>query len=214
MIIEGKIAIKAALQYGKREVKALHLPKKNDKDLNYIKKLAKDIPIYEADSAKAEVGYRKSDVLDEDGPIFCLLGIQDPYNLAYCLRTLAALGCQNVILDGYDFGESEAKILRSSAGAYDLLNIYSGDYFNYLKRLKEAGYRILCLQRGDNSLSIKDYPFDDKAIIILGGEKRGIPTKILELADTNLFIPYGSTFRNALNAAEALAIVAWEVYRD
>ena len=50
--------------------------------------------------------------------------------------------------------------------------------------------------------------FEDKALFMLGGEKRGISSELLELCDEELYISYGSDFRNALNACAALDVVA------
>ena len=47
---------------------------------------------------------------------------------------------------------------------------------------------------------------------MLGGEKRGISSQLLELCDEYLFISYGSDFRNSLNACGALDVVATLLY--
>ena len=66
--------------------------------------------------------------------------------------------------------------------------------------------------RSGNSKDVFDQRFKDKSLFILGGEKRGISSKLLELCDEHLYISYGSDFRNALNACAALDVVATLLY--
>ena len=49
---------------------------------------------------------------------------------------------------------------------------------------------------------------------MLGGEKRGISSELLELCDDYLYIPYGSDFRNALNACGALDVTATLLFKQ
>lgn len=234
MLIAGKIAIKAALKYQKRKVELIYLLKDKplNKDTLYILKLAKEKKIkikYLEEKSFNDLGAEKScggllasvsqrvkedmTVLKSD-VIFYLCGLEDPYNFAYSLRTLCAFGFTNILTSLRDFKESEALILRSSAGAYDfahIVNVEDGE--KALKTYKDKGYKVLALQRGDNSISLYSTPFRGKVIIILGGERRGISHKLLNLVDQKIVIPYGSDFKNALNATSALAIVASEIYR-
>ena len=49
---------------------------------------------------------------------------------------------------------------------------------------------------------------------MIGGEKRGISKKLEELSDKNLFIPYGSDFRNSLNAYSACDVISTLLYKQ
>lgn len=231
MIIEGAISVKAALSGGVRRVERVYInAKKKTRDFNYIRSLCKNnnIPILEMDSEElsgilntagnggigAEVSLRTDSDFD-DTDVFCLNGIEDPYNLGYCLRTLYALGIRNVLLDQRDYSNMEAQILRSSAGAYDFINIRrSSDLVADLQELKKQGYYLYGLYRGQEALDVFDIEFKPKAVFILGGEKRGIAAKVLELCDACLYISYGSSFRNALNAAAACDVLATLLYRQ
>ena len=160
----------------------------------------------------AEVSNRKYDEFD-DGDIFYLDGIEDPFNLGYALRTLYAFGIKNVLLSNRDYTYMESQLLKSSAGAYDMLNIkIADDAINQIKGYKEAGYYLYGLYRGDNSKDIFDVKFNQKALFMLGGEKRGISSEILALCNEYLYISYGSDFRNSLNACGALDVVATLLY--
>ena len=225
MIIEGAISVKAALQNKKRQITEIYISKdKKTKDFNYIRKLARseNVPLREmkAEELKeilsgksnggigAEVSLRKEDEFSE-GDIFYLDGIEDPFNLGYAMRTAYALGVKNILLSQRDYGPLEMQLLKSSAGAYDMLNIrICKDPFDDITALKNNGYYLYGLFRGENSKDIFDVTFKDKALFMLGGEKRGISSALLEMCDEHLYIAYGSPFRNSLNACAALDVVA------
>ena len=229
MIIEGAISVKSAISNSKRDIKVVYINKdKKTKDFNYIRKITKlnNIELKECGKQEletiatgksfggvlAEVSNRKYDEF-EDGDIFYLDGIEDPFNLGYAMRTLFAFGIKNVLLSARDYSMMESQLLKSSAGAYDMLNIkIAEDALTDIKSFKDNGYHLYGLYRGDNSKDIFDVKFSDKALFMLGGEKRGISSELLNLCNDYLYISYGSDFRNSLNACAALDVVATLLY--
>ena len=229
MIIEGAIAVKAAVLSGKRDVVEVYISSsKKTKDFHYIRRICKerDIPVREMNEQElfsvlsgkshggigAEVSSRREDDFDE-GDILFADGIEDPFNLGYVMRTAYAFGVRNVLLPKRDYSTMEAQLLKSSAGAYDLLNIRiqeEGD----LERYKEEGYHLMGMFRGEGAEDIFEVSFPQKSLFILGGEKRGIKKEILALCDKYLYISYGSDFRNALNAAAAADVLLTLLYRQ
>lgn len=231
MIIEGAIAVKTAISCGKREVKKVYIDSsKKTKDFAYIRWLCKDKNIELIESAKedllnmakgktfggilAEVTNRSNDEFD-DGDIFFIDGIEDPFNLGYIMRNLYAFGIKNILLGKRDYTNMEEQLLKSSAGAYDLMNVrVSDDSFNEIKELKDKGYTLYALQRSDTSQDAFEVSFKNKALFMLGGEKRGISSSLLDLCDELIYIPYATNFRNALNACNAAAVVATLIFKE
>lgn len=229
MIIEGAISVKAAINNHNRDVNTVYIDvNKKTKDFNYIRKITKlnNIELKECSKDElsniaigksfggvlADVNNRKNNDF-EDGDIFYLDGIEDPFNLGYAMRTLYAFGVKNVLLSKRDYSEMETQLLKSSAGAYDMLNIkVVEDEIYQIKELKNKGYYLYGLYRGDNSSDIFDVQFKTKSLFMLGGEKRGISSELLNLCDEYLYISYGSDFRNSLNACGALDVVATLLY--
>ena len=226
MIIEGSISVKACIEANKREIIELYIQKdKKTKDFNYIRKIAKNKNIKINELSKEElssfligkshggiganVKERKEDSLEKLNDIFFIDGIEDPFNLGYIFRNLYAFGFKDIIIPRRDFNNMEAQLLKSSAGAYEKINLYfSDDNIKTINELKEDGYKTYALFRGDNSKDIFEISFSNKNLIIIGGEKRGINKEILNLCDEYLYIPYGSDFRNSLNASNALGVVS------
>ena len=124
-------------------------------------------------------------------------------------------GFMNVLLSERDYSLMEAQLFKSSAGAYDLLNIrVTSDALEDIKNYKNNGYHLYGLYRGENSKDIFEEGFEHKALIMLGGEKRGIRSDLLELCDDYLYIPYGSDFRKSLNACGALDVTATLLFQQ
>ena len=231
MIVEGAISVKAVIQNQKREIQKVYINKeKKTKDFNYIRKLCRQNNIELIELANEElssylqgkshggvgieVSSRRNDGFT-DGDIFYLDGIEDPFNLGYSMRTLYAFGVKNVLLSKRDYTYMEAQLLKSSAGAYDMLNVkVAEDALAEIQEYKNNGYYLYGLYRGDGSKDIFDVNFKDRTLFMLGGEKRGISSELLELCDEYLFISYGSDFRNSLNACGALDVVATLLYRQ
>lgn len=236
MIIEGNISVKAALLGNKREVKEIYvLDNKKDKDTSFILHKAKErnIPIHlctkeEIDEKSsghthggllAEVGMRSYENLDEllhtNNPFFVLMeGIEDPFNLGYVMRTLYSAGCDGLIIKERSFGDSESIILKSSAGAYEYLNIISSkDVIEDIKKIKEKGIKAICAMRKD-AIAYTEANLKKPLLLAIGGEMRGLSSKVLQEMDQNIYIPYANDFRNALNASSATAVLAYEVKRQ
>lgn len=231
MKIEGAISVKAAIEGKKRAVKEIYIDKDNHtKNFNYIRELAKknNIKINEESSDSllnfkpgktfggilAEVELRNEDELI-DGDIFYVCGIEDPFNLGYIIRNLYAFGVNNIILDKRDYSTLDAQILKSSAGSYDFINVkYSDSVSDLIRDYKNNNYKVYALTREDDSKDIFNIEFNNPSLIIIGGEKRGISSKVMETIDEKIYIPYGNDFRNSLNASNALACVATLLYKQ
>lgn len=224
MIIEGAISVKAAIASNKRSINQVYIDRdKKTKDFNYIRKLCKNKNIKVEEIKRedftsfnvgktfggiiADVSKRNSDELT-DGDIFVVDGVEDPFNLGYIARSLYALGVNNIVLPTRDYSYMEAQILKSSAGAFEYMNVkYSDDFESLVKSLKKD-YKVYGLKRSDESKDIFNEEFKEKALFLLGGEKRGLSANLEALCDKYLYIPYGNDYRNALNACSACAIVA------
>ena len=231
MIIEGAISLKACINNSKRDIKLVYIDKKKKtKDFNYIRKIIreKNISVKEIDAEEfssltngkthggivAEVSGRRYDEFS-CGDVFFLDGIEDPFNLGYILRTLYAFGVKNVLLPEKDYSNMEGQLLKSSAGSYEMMNIkLTSNPLEDVRKLKEEGYVSYALKRGDDATDIFNEKFAIKSLFLLGGEKRGISSELLQMSDECLYISYGSDFRNSLNACGALDVVVTLLYKQ
>jgi 23S rRNA (guanosine2251-2'-O)-methyltransferase len=145
---------------------------------------------------------------------FVLLdGIEDPYNFGYALRSLYAAGVDGILLPERNWMSAAGVVCRASAGASELLPIYIGDAENAVSTMKGKGYRIISADLRD-SVSLYDADLSLPLLLVVGGEKRGISSTILETSDLRVRIDYAREFAASLSAASAATVCAYEVFRQ
>ena len=236
MLLEGNVSVKAAILGNHRKVEKLYYDKhKNDKDLNFILHRAKEkgIPCMPLDreeinamatgrthgglvaEASPRVYQELSECMHGKTPFLVLLeGVEDPFNLGYIIRTLYSAGCDGLILPRHDWASAESTIAKSSAGAFEYMNIVmSDDLPQLVKDIKKQGVKTYAAMRKD-AITYLEADYRKPSLIAIGGEMRGLSSAVRNEIEQNIYIPYANDFRNALNAASAAAVLSFEVYRQ
>lgn len=233
--IEGGLSVKAAMLAGSRQIEAVYLDEaRHDKDAHFIVRKAqeKNIPVIlksrswiEAHAQGrthggliAQVQPRRfqqlSDVMTENPYVFVVEGVEDPFNLGYIMRSLYSAGASGLLLPKRSWEKVESTILKSSAGASEYLNvIMSEDLPGDIAALKKQGLKAYAAMRRD-AIAYWDASYAGPCLIAIGGEMRGLSSKVLAQMDQNIYIPYANDFRAALNAAGAAAAIAFEGFRQ
>ena len=236
MLLEGNVSVKAAILGNHRKVEKLYYDKhKNDKDLNFILHRAKEkgipcMPLEREEinamatgrthgglvaEASPRVYQELSECMHGKTPFLVLLeGVEDPFNLGYIIRTLYSAGCDGLILPGHDWSSAESTIVKSSAGAFEYMNIVmSDDLPKLVKDIKKQGIKTYAAMRKD-AITYLEADYRKPSLIAIGGEMRGLSSAVRNEIEQNIYIPYANDFRNALNAASAAAVLSFEVYRQ
>ena len=151
--------------------------------------------------------------IEDNGFYIMLDGIEDPYNFGYSLRSLYASGVSGIILPERNWLSAAGIVCRASAGASEQLNIYISPDDSFVSTFKDKGYKIVCADL-DNSIPMYDADLKKPLLLIVGGEKRGISSSVLQQADFIVRIEYGKEFPAALSAASASTVLGFEVYRQ
>ena len=149
----------------------------------------------------------------QDGVYVMLDGIEDPYNFGYAVRSIYASGADGIILSPRNWMEVSGIVSKSSAGASELMDMYIADPSEAIGLFRKQGYKVVCAGIR-NSISMYEAELKKPLFLIVGGEKRGISSKIENESDTVVRIEYGREFRGSLSAASAATIMAYEIYRQ
>ena len=235
IIFEGALSVKAVIEGGHRLVSEVMIDQeKDDRNTRYIINLARSkkitvtrverVAIDEVSSGKTHGGiicfarsrkYQNNITLEKENPFVVVLeGIEDPFNLGYILRTLYASGCDLVVSGTRNLDHCDSVICKSSSGASEMINwCHSDDLAQSVEALKEAGLKVVCAARNE-AVDMYDYDYNQPLVMCIGGEMRGLSSSILSLSDQNIVIPYDNDFRNSLNASSAVAVLAYEAYRQ
>ena len=153
------------------------------------------------------------DALKSDGFYVLIEGIEDPYNFGYAIRSLYACGVDGLVLSPRNWMSAAGVVCRSSAGASEMLPMYTCDGAEAAGIFRELGYKICCAGIRD-SVSSFDADLKKPVFLIVGGEKRGISRALLDTADTVVRIDYGREFAGSLSAASAASMLGYEVLRQ
>ena len=64
------------------------------------------------------------------------------------------------------------------------------DIVAWLRGMKrDGGWSLVGLEQTDDSVSLPEFEFPDRTILVLGAEKEGIPMDVLRLLDSTVEIP-------------------------
>jgi 23S rRNA (guanosine2251-2'-O)-methyltransferase len=136
-------------------------------------------------------------------------GVEDPHNLGAIVRTANAAGADAVIIpERRAVGVTEA-VAKAAAGALEYVPVVRvANITRTIEELKKNGFWIYGLdERGVEAYDKTD--FGSKAVIVLGGEGKGLHQLVREHCDILLRIPMAGTIPS-LNVSVAAGIVLFE----
>lgn len=145
----------------------------------------------------------------------CVLldGVQDPGNVGTILRTAAACGVSNVLLNKTCADAFSPKVLRAAMGANFLLNIF--EYVDFIEFLQQfSGSLNITTLNHTHIKSLYDLDLQSRPIAwVFGNEGAGVSPEITRLADYGVKIPMmGRT--ESLNVAMAASVCLFEQMRQ
>lgn len=135
-------------------------------------------------------------------------GVEDPYNFGYCVRSLYAAGADGLVLPERNWMSASGVVAKSAAGTSELFDIFVDDLESAVDKFKACGFKIICAEIRD-SVSLYEADLTGPILFIIGGEKRGISSKLAAKADMNIRIDYKREFRGSLPTASAVSIIAF-----
>ena len=159
-------------------------------------------------ATKRKFSQVNSDFINPNGFYALIDGIEDPYNFGYCVRSLYASGADGLILPTRNWMEASGTVARSAAGTSELLDIFVSDPEEAVLTFKKLGFKVICAEIRD-SVSLYDADLTGPILFIIGGEKRGISSKLSKHADMNVRIDYQRSFNGSLPTTSAVSIIAF-----
>ena len=243
-IVAGFVSVKSILESKSREVYQLLLEKERFDSVmrstlraaerrQYEMLLSSGIPVTyltaeafteavqgsTAGGIAAEVGERKflslEEILSKKIGYFAILdGIEDPFNFGYALRSLYAAGVDGVILPERNFFTATETVVRSSAGASELLPCcIVPDLAKACAAMKENGIKLVSTAKNDKAKDLFHTNFRRPLCVIYGGERRGISAGVMEQCDAVVKIKYPRNCHYSLPACSAISIISFEIGR-
>jgi tRNA G18 (ribose-2'-O)-methylase SpoU len=136
-------------------------------------------------------------------------------NLGGLCRTCEIFGITELIVPNMRITNDEMfKTLCVTADKWMRLNaVEPQDLSKYLTNMKAKGYKLIGIEQTTKSISLLDYKFPKKCVLVLGREKDGIPIDLIDLLDDCVEIPQFGVIRS-LNVHVSGSIVLWEARKQ
>lgn len=147
-------------------------------------------------------------------PIIVVLdNVRSMHNVGSVFRTADAFLLESICLCGYTPQPPHRDIQKTALGATETVDWkYYPSVMDAARNLRATGYKLVAVEQVEESISLKDFSFDDqeKLAVVFGHEVNGVGEEVLKLCDACLEIPQIGT-KHSLNISVAAGIVLWEL---
>lgn len=143
--------------------------------------------------------------------ILLLDEIQDPGNLGTIIRSAVAFNIETIILSENTVDLYNSKVLRSTQGMYNYVNIIRMNSKEAIEKLHELGI-IVYGTNVNNGVDVRELESVDKEkfCLVMGNEGNGVRCDIQAMCDKNLYIKLNKN-AESLNVGVACSILLYEL---
>lgn len=147
--------------------------------------------------------------------VFILDHIRSAFNVGNIFRLADALSIQSIDLVGYTPTPDQASVQKTALGSQNTVPWKQWDDLSKsLLFWREKGFQIFALETAEPSKTLFECEFSQRpTAVVVGNERFGLLKKDLSLCDGTIHVPMFG-FKNSLNVANCLSIVAYEWYRQ
>ena len=142
--------------------------------------------------------------------IVVLDGVEDPHNLGAIIRTAHAAGAGAVVVAERRAAGLTETVAKAAAGALEHLPVVRATNINQtLRSLKDMGYFVYGLdERGETTYDA--VKFADHAVIVMGGEGKGLHDLVKRNCDMLVRIPMAGKIASLnVSVAAGITLFAW-----
>lgn len=146
--------------------------------------------------------------IDFDSRIIYLNGVSDPGNLGTIIRTCAAFGINNLVMDEECADVYNPKTIHAAKNAIFSINIAHDKELKIMKRIKDK--MSLYATAMEEGKDLHGFSFEKKCAVVFGNEANGVDKRILEMADEKIKINMSGDIES-LNVAISAGILMYEM---
>jgi tRNA G18 (ribose-2'-O)-methylase SpoU len=151
-------------------------------------------------------------VLASGGIVWLLVGVAYPGNTGFAIRLAEVSGAHAVFVDSAFLHEGRREALRASMRAERFLPVFWEGALDVIARARAAGRRVLAVE-DVGALAPWEVDLAQPLLLLIGGERHGIPREVLAACDGAIAIPMRG-FIPSYNLQAAMAIVVGEQLRQ
>lgn len=151
--------------------------------------------------------------MDKIPVVMVLDNVRSSHNVGAVFRTADAFRIQEIHLCGITPNPPHRDIEKTALGATESVVWKSfKDTAESIFQLRNLGFKILCVEQVDESISLEQWNWNgEKIALVLGHEVYGVDDRIVDLCDGALEIPQAGT-KHSLNISVSAGIVMWSCF--
>jgi len=146
----------------------------------------------------------------------CLLyfdGVQNPHNVGSIMRVAAHFGVEYIIGERALLPKISPSAYRVAQGGAESVHLVPLDNItSAFSKLKNLGFHAVGTS-SHGSLSLYNYRFHPRTIIVLGSESEGVNQKLMQSIKDTIMIP-GTGLVESLNVSVATGLILGEYWRQ
>jgi 23S rRNA (guanosine2251-2'-O)-methyltransferase len=137
-------------------------------------------------------------------------GITDPQNFGAILRAAECFGVDAVVFSKNRNVEITPVVTKASVGASELVPLLRvSNLAETVKQFQDHGFIVAAAAAGENGVSVYDWTFPERTLLILGAEGKGVQPLLKKKADLCLEIPLRGQI-DSLNVSQAASILLFK----
>jgi len=148
----------------------------------------------------------------KDRPIIAAWKIINPENIGNLIRLADNVGAEDVYILGEDFQLRSSSIKKTAGLSFSNIRLSFITPENFLNQLN-PDYQLAAIETSEDSTNIFRTKLPAKIVFLLGNERNGLPTEILEKCQLKLHIPMTGKCKS-MNVSHALAVALFEWQRQ
>ena len=151
-------------------------------------------------------------ILSSGGVLWLLAGARYPVNIGFTIRTAEVSGARAVFVDGKLSHSEKKSAKRASMKAHRFMPVHWVDGGEIVDSARAAGFRVISLE-DSGDLEPWEVDLTGDVMLVVGGERDGIPSSILQASDSVIRVPMAG-FVPSYNLQAPMAVVAAEALRQ
>ncbi len=157
-------------------------------------------------------GYNREQLLGEDGVVWLFAGASYPANVGVAIRTIEVSGAAGLIIEGEFSRKMKHLAMRVAMRADRFMPVLWDSAQDTVSQAKEMGRTVIAVE--DSGIQAPwGANFAGNPLIVVGGERDGIPPELLSQCDEVVRIPMPG-FIGSYNVQIAVAMVSAECLRQ
>ena len=149
-------------------------------------------------------------IVEKNGLIVMLDGLEDVHNLGAIIRTGECAGVDGIIYKSHNSVKVNDTVAKVACGALEYVKVAEvTNLVNTIKHLKEKGYWVVGTD-GSAKQMYTDIKYDMNTVLIIGSEGKGMSRLVKEECDYMVKLPMKGKV-TSLNASVAAGIMIYNI---